>query len=90
MNTKLESAKNKINYFIFTIFLLLINFYITSLGLMDDFFYTRLNFFENYKQYFDFLSRDLISGGIRPFLPLQITLNNLGYFLFSYKGYFIG
>ncbi len=89
MNTKLESAKNKINYFIFTIFLLLINFYITSLGLMDDFFYTRLNFFENYKQYFDFLSRDLISGGIRPFLPLQITLNNLGYFLFSYKGYFI-
>ncbi len=29
------------------------------------------------------------SGGLRPFLPFQITLNNIGYYLFSVKGYFI-
>ena len=56
---------------------------------MDDFHYTKLNFLGDINQYVQFLSSDISSGGIRPFLPFQIMLNNLGFYLFSEKGYFI-
>lgn len=76
-------------FFMFSVYLVLINIYITSLGLMDDFNYTRMNFFRNTPTYFEFIRSDIESGGFRPFLPFQITLNNIGYYLFSVKGYFI-
>ena len=76
-------------FFIFSIYFVLINIYITSLGLMDDFNYTRMNFFRNMPSYLNFIKSDIESGGFRPFLPFQITLNNIGYYLFSVKGYFI-
>ena len=76
-------------FFMFSVYLVLINIYITSLGLMDDFNYTRMNFFRNTPAYYDFIRSDMESGGLRPFLPFQITLNNIGYYLFSVKGYFI-
>ena len=55
---------------------------------MDDFNYTNLNLLRIpiiFKTYF----ADINSGGLRPFLPFQITINNVGYLLFSNKGYFI-
>ena len=39
--------------------------------------------------YLKFIFADINSGGLRPFLPFQITINNVGYLLFSNKGYFI-
>ena len=71
------------------VYIILINVYIRSLGLMDDFNYTQLNFFNDGRSYFYFIDSDIKSGGFRPFLPIQITLNNIGYYLFSVKGYFI-
>ena len=85
----INSLKERINYLILFLNLYFINFYIASLGLMDDFHYTKLNFLGDINQYVQFLSSDISSGGIRPFLPFQIMLNNLGFYLFSEKGYFI-
>ena len=73
----------------FFIYLSLISIYISSLGLMDDFNYINMNFFQNSPSYVEFIIGDIDSGGFRPFLPFQITLNNIGYYLFSVKGYFL-
>ena len=56
---------------------------------MDDFNYTNLNFIKDPGLYLKFIFADINSGGLRPFLPFQITINNVGYLLFSNKGYFI-
>ena len=76
-------------YIVILVYLILIDVYIESLGLMDDFNYTQLNFLNDSSSYFYFINSDINSGGFRPFLPLQITINNIGYTLFSVKGYFI-
>ncbi|MAR94752.1 MAG: hypothetical protein CMD46_00040 [Gammaproteobacteria bacterium] len=78
-----------IQFFLFAFFAVLINIYISSLGLMDDFNYTNLNFIKDPGLYLKFIFADINSGGLRPFLPFQITINNVGYLLFSNKGYFI-
>ena len=54
---------------------------------MDDFNYTNLNFIKDPGLYLKFIFADINSGGLRPFLPFQITINNVGYLLFSNKGY---
>ena len=85
--------KNKLNklkipaFFLF-FYSILIYIYISSLGLMDDFYYTSLNFFQQ-NLYFNFLEGDIRSGGLRPLLPFQIQINNIGYILFNHKGYFL-
>ena len=81
----INSLKERINYLIFFLNLYFINFYLSSLGLMDDFNYTKLNFLGDTNQYVQFLSSDISSGGIRPFLPFQIMVNNLGFYLFLKK-----
>jgi hypothetical protein len=55
---------------------------------MDDFYYTSLNFFQE-NMYFNFVEGDIRSGGLRPLLPAQIQINNIGYMLLNHKGYFM-
>ena len=86
MKNKLNNLK--IPTFYFFIYSILIYIYISSLGLMDDFYYTSLNFFQE-NVYFNFVKGDIRSGGLRPLLPAQIQINNIGYMLLNHKGYFI-
>ena len=57
-----------IQFFLFAFFAVLINIYISSLGLMDDFNYTNLNFIKDPGLYLKFIFADINSGGLRPFL----------------------
>lgn len=86
MRNKLN--KLKIPAFFLFFYSILIYIYISSLGLMDDFYYTSLNFFQQ-NVYFNFVEGDIRSGGLRPLLPFQIQINNIGYILFNHKGYFL-
>lgn len=87
---KYTNLKSFSSFFIvMLVYLILIDVYLRSLGLMDDFNYTQLNFLNDSRSYFYFINSDINSGGFRPFLPFQITINNIGYTLFSVKGYFI-
>ena len=61
------------------VYIILINVYIRSLGLMDDFNYTQLNFFNDGRSYFYFIDSDIKSNIAVEYDPDKINYERLNY-----------